>query len=128
MNESKTKLLLFKPINKLNSILYHINQNESLQTLAKSITCVSVEIDKTLSWNVGSTIWYQIYQTSVSKLKDFKSVIKFNILKLIYLYCNYKLQLKIKHIFTAKEFVNPYNQINITLPTQSLKKAACCWN
>ena len=46
--------------------------------------------------------------------KDFKilklqDIIKFNTSKLIYLYYKDQLPLKIKDIFTANEFVNPYN-------------------
>ena len=55
------------------------------------------------------------------KLQD---IIKFNILKLIYLYYKDQLPLKIKYIFTTNESVNPCNrrggkllfipQVNIT--------------
>ena len=50
-NESKTKLLLFRPINKLNLTLSNIKLNGHLLTLAKSVTYLGIEIDKTLSWN-----------------------------------------------------------------------------
>ena len=51
LNESKTKLLLFRPINKLNLTLSNIKLNGPLQTLAKSVTYLGIEIDETLSWN-----------------------------------------------------------------------------
>ena len=43
------------------------------------------------------------------KILTLKDIIKFNILKLIYLYCNDQLLLKIKDIFNKNESVNPYN-------------------
>ena len=51
LNESKTKLLLFRPINKLNLTLSNIKLNGHLLTLAKSDTHFGIEIDETLSWN-----------------------------------------------------------------------------
>ena len=51
LNESKTKLLLFRPVNTLNLILSNIKLNEYLLTLAKSVTYLGVEIDAMLSWN-----------------------------------------------------------------------------
>ena len=51
LNESKTKLLLFRPINKLNLTLSNIKLNGHLLTLAKSVTYLGIEIDETLSWN-----------------------------------------------------------------------------
>ena len=38
-----------------------------------------------------------------------KDIIKFNILKLIYLYYNDQLQLRIKHVFITNESVYPHN-------------------
>ena len=51
LNESKTKSLLFRPINKLNLTLSNIKLNGHLLTLAKSVTYLGIEIDETLSWN-----------------------------------------------------------------------------
>ena len=51
LNKSKTKLLLFRPINKLNLTLSNIKLNGHLLTLAKSVRYLGIEIDKTLSWN-----------------------------------------------------------------------------
>ena len=51
LNESKTKLLLFRPVSTLNLILSNIKLNEYLLTLAKSVTYLGVEIDAMLSWN-----------------------------------------------------------------------------
>ena len=51
LNESKTKLLLLRPINKLNLTLSNIKLNGYLLTLAKSVTYLGTEIDETLSWN-----------------------------------------------------------------------------
>ena len=51
LNESKTKLLLFRPINKLNLTLSNIKLNGHLLTLAKSVRYLGIEIDETLSWN-----------------------------------------------------------------------------
>ena len=51
MNESKIKLLLFRPINKLNLTLSNTNLNGYLLTFAKSVTYLGIEIDETLSWN-----------------------------------------------------------------------------
>ena len=51
LNESKIKLLLLRPINKLNLISSGIKLKEHLLTLAKSVTYLGIEIDKTLSWN-----------------------------------------------------------------------------
>ena len=51
LNESKAKLLLFRPINKLNLTSLNIKLNGHFLTLEKSVTYLSIEIDKTLSWN-----------------------------------------------------------------------------
>ena len=51
LNESKTKLLLFRPINKLNLTLSNIKLNGRLLTITKSVTYLGIEIDKTLSWS-----------------------------------------------------------------------------
>ena len=180
LNESKTKLLLFRPINKLNLTLSNIKLNGHLLTLAKSVTYLGIEIDETLSWNnqtevlakklsrtngilsklryyiptetlisicyrlfqsyvlYGSTIWCYTSQKNIMKIfifqkrcmrlitffefqehttpifKNFKilklqDIIKFNTLKLIYLYYKDQLPLKIKDIFTTNESVNLYN-------------------
>ena len=49
LNESKTKLLLFRPINKLNLKLPNIKLNRLLLTLATSVTYLGIEIDESLS-------------------------------------------------------------------------------
>ena len=49
LNESKTKLLLFRPISKLNLTLSNIKLNGHLLTLEKSVTYLGIEIDETLS-------------------------------------------------------------------------------
>ena len=49
LNESKTKLLLFRPINKLNLKLSNIKLNRLLLTLATSVTYLGIEIDESLS-------------------------------------------------------------------------------
>ena len=54
LNESKTKLLLFRPINKLNFTLSNIKLNGHLLTLAKSFKYLGIEIDETLSY-LGTT-------------------------------------------------------------------------
>ena len=54
LNESKTKLLLFRPINKLNLTLSNIKLNGHLLTLAKSFKYLGIEIDETLSY-LGTT-------------------------------------------------------------------------
>ena len=51
LNKSKIKLLLLRPINKLNLTLPNINLNGHLQTFAKSVTYLGIEIDETLFWN-----------------------------------------------------------------------------
>ena len=51
LNESKAKLLLFRPINKMNLTLSNIKLNGHLLALAKSVTYLGIEIDETLSWN-----------------------------------------------------------------------------
>ena len=51
LNESKRKLLLFRPINKLNLTLSDIKLNGYLLSLAKSVTYLGMAIDETLSWN-----------------------------------------------------------------------------
>ena len=43
------------------------------------------------------------------KILKLQDIIKFNTLKLIYLYYKDQLPLKIKDIFTTNESVNPYN-------------------
>ena len=55
---------------------------------------------------------FQAHNTPIFKnLKILKlqGIIKFNTLKLIYLYYKDQLPLKIKYIFTTNESVNPYN-------------------
>ena len=42
------------------------------------------------------------------KILNVQDIIKFNTLKLIYLYCKDQLPLKIKNIFTTNESVNPH--------------------
>ena len=54
LNESKTKLLLFRPINKLNLTLSNIKLKGHLLTLAKSSKYLGIEIDETLSY-LGTT-------------------------------------------------------------------------
>ena len=54
LNESKTKLLLFRPINKLNLTLSNIKLKGHLLTLAKSFKYLGIEIDETLSY-LGTT-------------------------------------------------------------------------
>ena len=47
LNESKTKLLLFRPINKLNLTLPNIKLNGHLLTLPKFVTYLGTEIEET---------------------------------------------------------------------------------
>ena len=51
LNESKTQLLLSRPINKLNLTLSNIKLNEHLLTSANSVTYLGIQIDETSSWN-----------------------------------------------------------------------------
>ena len=51
LNKSTTKLILFRPINKLNLTLSNIWLNEHLLTLAQSVKYLGIEIDETLSWS-----------------------------------------------------------------------------
>ena len=59
-------------------------------------------------------ITFSNFQEHTTPIKNFKilklqDIIKFNTLKLIYLYCKDELPLKIKYIFTANESFNLYN-------------------
>ena len=59
-------------------------------------------------------ITFSNFQEHTTPIKNFKilklqDIIKFNTLKLIYLYYKDQLPLKIKDIFTKNESVNPYN-------------------
>ena len=49
LNESKTKLLLFRPISKLNLTLSNVILNGHFLTLEKSVAYLGIEIDETLS-------------------------------------------------------------------------------
>ena len=51
LNESKTKLLIFRPHRKLNITIPNIKLNSFILTPEKSITYLSIEIDENLSWN-----------------------------------------------------------------------------
>ena len=51
LGESKTKLLLSRPINKLKLTLPNIKLNRHLSTLTKSVTYLGTEVDETLSPN-----------------------------------------------------------------------------
>ena len=51
LNESKTKLFLFRSIDKLNLTVRNINLGEYLVTDLKFVADLGAEIDETLSWN-----------------------------------------------------------------------------
>ena len=51
LNESKTKLLIFRPGRKLNIIAPNIKLNNFILTPEKTVTYLGIEIDGTLSWN-----------------------------------------------------------------------------
>ena len=51
LNESKTKLFLFRSIDKLNLTVRNINLGEYLVTALKSTADLGAEIDENLSWN-----------------------------------------------------------------------------
>ena len=51
LNESKTKLLIFRPRRKLNITLPNIKLNNFILTPEKTVTYLVIEIDENLSWN-----------------------------------------------------------------------------
>ena len=51
LNESKTKLLIFRPGRKLNITAPNIKLNNFILTPEKTVTYLGIEIDGTLSWN-----------------------------------------------------------------------------
>ena len=51
LNESKTKLLIFRPRRKLNITLTNIKVDSFILTLEKTVTYLGIEIDENLSWN-----------------------------------------------------------------------------
>ena len=51
LNESKTKLLIFRPRRKLNITVPNIKLNNFTLTPEKTITYLRTEIDENLSWN-----------------------------------------------------------------------------
>ena len=56
MNESKTKLLIFRPRRKLNITVPNIKLNNFILTPEKTVTYLGVEIDENLSWNKQTEI------------------------------------------------------------------------
>ena len=51
LNESKTKLLIFRPPRKLNITVPNIKLNNFILTPEKTDTCLGIETDENLSWN-----------------------------------------------------------------------------
>ena len=51
LNESKTKLLIFRPRRKLNITVPNIKLNNFILTPEKTVTSLDIEIDENLSWN-----------------------------------------------------------------------------
>ena len=51
MNESKTKLLIFRPRRKLNVTVPNIKLNNFILTPEKTVTYLGIKIDENLSWN-----------------------------------------------------------------------------
>ena len=51
LNESKTKLLIFRPCKKLNITLPNIKLNNFISTPEKNVTYLGIEINENLSWN-----------------------------------------------------------------------------
>ena len=51
LNESKTKLLIFRPCRKLNITVPNIKLNSFILTPGKTVTYLGIEIDENLSWN-----------------------------------------------------------------------------
>ena len=51
LNESKTKLLIFRSCRKTNITVPNIKLNNFILTPEKTITYLGIEIDKNLSWN-----------------------------------------------------------------------------
>ena len=51
LNESKTKLLIFRPRRKLNITVSNIKLNNFILTPEKSVTYLGIEINENLSWN-----------------------------------------------------------------------------
>ena len=63
LNESKTKFLLFRPINKLNLILFNIELNGHLD--------LGTEIDETLSWkNQIEVLAKKLSRTNGTQLQE----------------------------------------------------------
>ena len=51
LNESKKKLLIFKPRRRLNITVRNIKRNNFILTPEKTATYLGIEIDENLSWN-----------------------------------------------------------------------------
>ena len=51
LNESKKKLLIFKPRRRLNITVPNIKRNNVILTPEKTATYLGIEIDENLSWN-----------------------------------------------------------------------------
>ena len=56
LNESKTKLLIFRPRIKLNITVPNIKLNNFILTPEKTVTYLGVGIDENLSWNKQTEI------------------------------------------------------------------------
>ena len=56
LNESKTKLLIFRPRRKLNITVLNIKLNNFSLTLEKTVLYLGIEIEEALSWNKQTEI------------------------------------------------------------------------
>lgn len=83
LKESKTKLLLFRTIKKLNLTLSNIPLNEYLPTITNSVTYLNIEIEETLSWNIQTkTLSRKLINTNgiLSKLRYYIPIETLNLI------------------------------------------------
>ena len=75
LNESKTKLLIFRPCRKLNIAVPNIKLNNFILTLEKTMSYLDIEINENLSWNKQIEILVKKLSrinSILSKLRCFK--------------------------------------------------------
>ena len=70
LNESKTKLLIFRPFKKLNITVPNIKVNNFILTPKKNVTYLGIEIDENLFWGKQIEILAKILSRTNGKYRQ----------------------------------------------------------